>query len=926
MAYIKPQVLLHEEFAQSTDAAESVLRAVIVGPNAKLHRYSDSDEKLTIDCGKYTPGTDTSHPYPATQDRVPGSVVDKEYSKLYVDDALFSYYEKLDQSTVSEQSGVIFYNEPGTPNIVRGTGFNFVDNGDSYNRASALGIRDVQVGDYVWLRSYTDNPSDGGCAYKEHISKIVDFAPEPTLATIGAVTDASVEVEAVTYSAAGTYAETTNAPVFSLDASGYNAYVAGNFQPNYVITITRVDQTASCSLAVYANITSAGDFDNRYDVQITEGEDIEIGSFGMSGKFTSNLNKLQVGDKVTITGKSEFTKPTDDQDATVPCLAVSGTYTGLVNDTYIVTVLRGGTPANNDGCPIISFQTSNGNDYCTNIYVKDTNAHAYGGNGLSFQIKCPVYTGQQFTFNVTAADNGAICGLVLQSDLPARLRTTSAANKVPLDIRLLTKKDLVLEAGASGNPNFTQGDSTFTVNGNITLTDPEFLQTNLEPITLKLFDGELFLEYREWVPTTVGELNFCDSLEALDLIPGQLDPDNPLKYGVYKALGSSNGVSVGYVGVKDPTNKDKWQEAFDVLEGAEDVYTIVPLTQDITVINQARTLIELESGAEQCRWKTGLFCVKLETEKMIVGQNLVNNELWETSSDKKITQFEIYADPADQTSFTMVSLTSDNADFEAYGVKAGDELRMVDGTTYVIEEVISNHTFSLVSGPSTASVAPFKAEIWHKMTKLEQAVYYGELAQSLISRRTNVVNPDRVGEGGQVLPGYFVAARIAGEKSGINAYQSLTHTEVTGFDDFSASKPYWTESQLDILAAHGVMIVVEDSNGTPYIRHALNTDMSDAFHREESITRDFDYVCKTLHSVLQNFIGRVTITDETLSTVETAMEATLDSLRGSQHIRDYSNLVVRQHALLADRVEVYVNVTLPFPMNNIEVYVTAQKG
>lgn len=935
MAYIKPQVLIHEEFAQATDTEESVLRAAIVGPNANLHRYSDADEKLTIDCGKYNPGTDKEYPYPATKDRIPGSVVDKEYSKLYVDNALFSYYKNLSQSKVKNQADVVFYNEPGTPNIVRGVNFSFVDNGDQYNRASALGIRDVQVGDYVWLRSYTDSVADGGCKYKEHISKIVDFAPEAVASTLGEVTDHGVEVGEITFKAAGVYAEETqaNKPVFSLDASGYNALESGVFAPNYVIKITQVDQTASCAFAVYATIESANDFDNMPEIQIVEGADIQIGSFGMTGKFTSNLEKIKVGDTVTITGRVAYSKPTEtrivdneETSVTVPCLAVSGTYTGEMTDTYIVTVLKGGVPANNDNCPIIAFQTSNGSDFCTGIYVKDTTAHKYGGNGLYFQLKGAVYTGQQFTFKANAADNGAVCGLVLQSDLPSRLRTNDVAAKVPLDIRLLTKKDLVLDEGPEGNPNFVQNESTFKVNGNIKLEDPEFLTNNLEPIELELFDGELFFEYREWVPTTVGELNFCDSMDSLDFIPGQLDPDNPLKYGVYKALANSNGVSVGYVGVEDPADKDAWKEALDVLEGAEDVYSIVPLTKDISVLNQAKALVISESGAEQCRWKSGVFCLQLATEKMIVGQNTINNDLWETSSNGKITQFTISKDPSDPTSITMVELTSDNADFRKYEVAPGDELRLINGTVYIIDEVISNHTLSLVSGPSEASQFPFKAEIWHKMTKLEQAKHYGELAQSFADRRINIVAPDKVGENGQVLPGYYLAAVVAGCKSGINAYQSLTRTEISGFDDYSASKPYWTESQLNELASHGVMIAVEDANGTPYIRHAVTTDMSDVYHREESITRDFDYICKTLHSVLQSFIGRVTITDESLSTIETAMEATLDSLRGSRHIRDYSNLVVRQHALLADRVEVYVNATLPFPMNNIEIFVTAQKG
>ena len=240
MTYIKPQVLIHEEFAQSTDGAESVLRAVIVGPNAKLHRYSDPNEKAGIDCGEYKYGKTNEFVIP---DHEPGGVVDKDTAKLFIDNALFSYYEKLDQSSLTPEqaSSIVFYNEPGTPNIIRGNGFNFVANGTAYPRNSGLGIRDVQVGDYVWVQGYVANPSDGGCNLVPHISKIIDFAPESTASSIGAVTDPSETIEEVTYAADEDYAETTNEPSFTLDATDYDALVSGVFTPNYVITISKVE-------------------------------------------------------------------------------------------------------------------------------------------------------------------------------------------------------------------------------------------------------------------------------------------------------------------------------------------------------------------------------------------------------------------------------------------------------------------------------------------------------------------------------------------------------------------------------------------------------------------------------------------------------------------------------------------------------------
>ena len=63
-----------------------------------------------------------------------------------------------------------------------------------------------------------------------------------------------------------------------------------------------------------------------------------------------------------------------------------------------------------------------------------------------------------------------------------------------------------------------------------------------------------------------------------------------------------------------------------------------------------------------------------------------------------------------------------------------------------------------------------------------------------------------------------------------------------------------------------------------------------------------------------------------MSKIRDTIRDTLQSYYTTGYITSYSNVKVQSHALLADRVEVYMTVGLPFPINNIEIYVTAQKG
>ena len=90
-SYVKPQVLVFQEFTIVPTEITEPLRAHIAGPNAVLHRYSVSDEKRRIRLGGYNKDVDVNHLYP---ERQAGSVVDKAYTKLFADNALLKYYTK----------------------------------------------------------------------------------------------------------------------------------------------------------------------------------------------------------------------------------------------------------------------------------------------------------------------------------------------------------------------------------------------------------------------------------------------------------------------------------------------------------------------------------------------------------------------------------------------------------------------------------------------------------------------------------------------------------------------------------------------------------------------------------------------------------------------------------------------------------------
>jgi len=144
-SYVKPQVLVFQEFRFVPTEITEPLRAHIAGPHGILHRYSNTDEKRFCLLGQYDRLNDTCYPWPQ---RLPGSVVDLPYVKLYVDDAMLRYY----QHNMGESDTTITA-VPGKTNWVQSSTLSFKSNGAAYPRSSVFFDRDVQLGDVVQLRT-----------------------------------------------------------------------------------------------------------------------------------------------------------------------------------------------------------------------------------------------------------------------------------------------------------------------------------------------------------------------------------------------------------------------------------------------------------------------------------------------------------------------------------------------------------------------------------------------------------------------------------------------------------------------------------------------------------------------------------------------------------------------------------------------------
>jgi len=930
-SYVKPQVLVFQEFKIVPTEITEPLRAHIAGPHAVLHRYDNVDEKPFTRLGAYDRLHDTTYSWPQ---RNPGSRVDDTYTKVYIDDALLLYYNTAVDATPYSCGSLHVYSPNDRPenNIVRSHNLAFKSNGAAYPRSAVFADRDVQLGDVVHM-TYV---SPGNCNVTELWSTVTGFGSDNVKSRIEPANAEGHNQPSITASQsveliAGLVSDAPTATV----STNYDGLVSGHVKEEYTVEVVR-SSVVGCD-AARLRVVSASGTDDVAEVT-PNGNTADVGTRDLVITF-SDVNLLKVGQKWRIVVQQTFVAGVAAADAasftteeTSPDLL--GAYTGDKNDIYIVECTKGGLYAD---LPEITVYTTKGLDFSgpTEISAKNTSV-AIGTNGVKvkFTNDGGLRKGDKWYIACVSSKAGQVHEIHLRDDLPVSMRGRSCN----LEMKLFIKDDIQVSKNRIGfapMKNYEVEATQLTVNEGVIAYHPEWTADGVEQ-PLDVYAGDVYVEYREWLSTLADTVGSISDVANLDQIPGQLDQDNPLKWGVYKALSNSNGTVVKYTAVANPDSLDSWVQVLERIKGRDDMYNLVPLTFDRAVQNLWAAHISAESNEVENNWKAGFFSLKAHPTVQLAGTgvaiggilgNVVADDVLATLTD----------DPAASgTQYTKLQVTTGNGYFITNNVQPGDLVRYnytVDSfgesqyEEYVVDKVLSESTLLLYTGGDVVVSVPQRVEIYHNRNRNEVAADIAHQGGSLSSRRVCAVWPDQVGEAGTLQPGYYLSAALAGLVSGVVPQQPLTNVEVAGFDDYSRSYKYFNETQLNNLAESGVWIVTEDKDGTPYTRHALTTDNLDLNRREEAIRRNVDSMSYLFLRRLRPFIGRTNAQEGMVRRLRYEVTAVIDFLKANGFTEELGSQLIsgeirtlQIHPLLKDRIEIVLDLVVPAPLNNIELH------
>lgn len=930
MVYQVPQALVFQQRNTVAAVNQRVLSAHIAGGLAQLVRYAEDDERNDGLLGYYDPLSEACYDWP---NRVAGGLIDPDYTKVFVKDALLRYFSD-DLSAGDEINTVVGY-----PNRIVADALAFRENGDDYPRSAAFLDRDVALGDVVKLRAVVS------ATPYELWTYVSGFVADQVAAVVNAATrDTDNQDTQVAPSTTDEQVDGAENCVLidSVDQTTYSGLVTGQVNETYTITVISSSVDGDATTALLRVQSASGDDDVASFAPEAFGDPTPIGNNGLTVTFVNDEDSgcstsaaeadVSAGDFVAgqqwvVTCGQAFTQTTP---------TAGGTYTGTADTTYVVEVTRGGLYADTDSPPQITATTTTGVDISGPTNVTSSSAVAIGTKGVTVALSgTRLRKGDRFLIEVEAVKDGRISGLKLGHSFPqAVIDNGETEVSLQLFIKVPTLELTANRLGSAPLTNWTQSDTEICLQSGVTAYEDSWTDGG-EQQALEVFSessqryGRVYVEYRAWRSDLCGEVYTVSSDDDYNDIPGASHPDNPVKYGVQKAWANSGGQPVRWSAVCDPADADAWSDVLSLLDGRDDVYSLVPMTVDRAVWNLYEAHVNTQSSAQNGRWRRTFFALEGVPTKTIVSDA--------TSSDDAVVLATVLDDPdTSSTQYTLLRVPAANADFVTNGVVAGDTVRLLyttdgfDNVTYterVVDEVISEDSLRLRAGLDAAINVAAKIEVWRTLTPTAEAA---EIAQHGFSNlRVSCIWPDTIVDGDYVLPGYYVCCALAGLASGVVPQQGLTNVALSGFSSVPQSTRHFRATQLDVLAAAGIWIVTQNTQtGEIYSRHAITTAAYDQLtSREEVLVRNPDDTSYFFLDLLRPYVGRTNITPETIDNLHAQLQSGIAVLRGRNlvatlggQIIDCQITSIAQNPLLLDHLTIVLRPQYPIPLNNPELY------
>ena len=449
--------------------------------------------------------------------------------------------------------------------------------------------------------------------------------------------------------------------------------------------------------------------------------------------------------------------------------------------------------------------------------------------------------------------------------------------------------------------------SSFAVSG------PALVVKNQSTAAKPLVSGTVYAGYRsKYIGASTG-IEMFSSVSEVETVLGKADPENPISMGVVNAF--LGGAPVVYWYITPGDQEADMDGALGAATMQKSLYYLVPMTQDAEALARVVSEAKRLSKEETKRWRMVFLCSPVSDEFSDsvaltgTGQYTTSTGTWQVLKVSSI--------PDKVSDGDKVTFTTGGKDYEFVVTRALNETTLLTKSEYS-EGVPTSFT---ATGTFT-----------HVYSNDEYARAVAGHAEGFGSLRVVDCFPKTYGFGGETYSSMYMAPIFAGMAASVLPQAPITNMAVPAVDDLPDTYARLNETQLDTIAAGGVMIAKQDlRNSGVYIRKQLTTsNESSIVTTELSCVKNFDNVTHRFSNLLDGFRGSYNVTPRLLTMVRVRMGTLLhelmyngvDEMIGPQLLTGSEVRDVYVDPTNATKIIAHVHCVVPAPFNDMDLYLS----
>lgn len=502
--------------------------------------------------------------------------------------------------------------------------------------------------------------------------------------------------------------------------------------------------------------------------------------------------------------------------------------------------------------------------------------------------------------------------LTLKRNLPS----PDAGATVTAVVKRPTKEDAIIESQF-----ITANEDAVTIKKDVKVS------TAVTDTAAQVVSATVYLSYRALRRDIANDFLTITSQSNAEAKIGSVNINNPMSVAASLIASAVSDMSYRILPI-ETDDANGYRQALDILSTNEDIYVIVPLTNDKDVVSAYASHCTTLSEPEKSKWRIMYASQEMPSTKVMVEIN--DGQLVKGSTDtecyiKDTANGMFVTNNARVTDFVDIYNASNSYQYSLQIIEVLNESVVTCSTTKWMRT--SEGYSELEDKVTVASQEAVKYEVVRVLDTQGVADAISGIAESFKNKRLRLVYPDtimlNINSVSEMVPSYYLCVTLGAMRAGYPPHQGFSTIGLSGISRVLRANNMFSDDQLADMAGNGVFWVVQDTpEELPYVLYQTTTDNTQLETAEDSCVAVVDYASRYLKINLKNVLGRYNVNTISVNYVKTVINSVLDDMTSTSY--QYIGPILTGAELLSvetegDKIKPTVHIEIPYPVNGVDV-------